>query len=109
MKKSYINHRPTEALLIIFVGCITLVPLGEYGLLDIFDKLGMPKAPIIFVLFTALNYLNFSFCIALIRGALYTLFYLYFISNPLNGAILLICFFLCIFLAYYFYLKLTGS
>ena len=99
-----INHRATEAVLIFFVGYIMLVPLAEYGLLDIFDKWNVPGLPIVFVLFTAWYYLNTTFNKSLIGSALSCLFLWYFLSSPLNAAILLIC----VFLAYYIYLELVS-
>jgi len=104
-RKKCVNHRATEAVLIFFVGYIMLVPLAEYGLLDIFDKWGAPGFPIVFVLFTAWNYLYVSFNKSLIVSALSCLYLGYFVSNPLNALILLICF----WLAQYIYLELTGS
>jgi len=102
--KNCVNHRATEAVLIFFVGYIMLVPLAEYGLLNIFDKWGAPGLPIVFVLLTAWYYPYTTFNKSLIGSALSCLFLLFFFSNPLGGVLLII--FIC--LVYLIYSELTG-
>jgi len=103
-RKNCINHRATESVLIFFVGYIMMVALAQYEVFTIFDRWDVPGLPIIFVLFTAWNYLYASFNKSLIVSALSCLFLWYFFSSPLNALILLI--FFC--LAYYIYLELVS-
>lgn len=103
-RKNCINHRATESVLIFFVGYIMMVALAQYEVFTIFDRWDVPGLPILFLIFTAYNYLYVSLVKGALGAVIYCLFLWYFFSNPLNALILLIC----VCLAYYIYLELVS-
>jgi len=96
--------RAQISVAIFLLGSLTVSLLADLEMMGVFAEWGVPGIPLFFVWI-------FSYCsfyLGYLKGAAFSLFYTlllwYALFNPFNGALLVIC----VCLAYYVYLGLTG-